>query len=85
MKIMIEIPDRIVPTASDASRWVFEAAVLRAYGQRRISQGRVGELLGVSFQETEDLLAANGLMIPYSVTEFEADQAAWTVSARLPG
>ena len=50
-------------------RWALEALVLEAVREGLISRGRGGELLGLGFQEREELFARRG--VPYDLSADE--------------
>ena len=62
-------------------RWVLEAVVIEAYRERLLSRGKLGELLGLSFQEREDLLSARG--VPYNYDPGALDDDARTLERAL--
>jgi predicted HTH domain antitoxin len=65
MQITLELPDLLVPISEEPKRAVFEAVALQAYAARRISQGKLAELLGLNCWQTEELLARRGISRPY--------------------
>lgn len=50
-----------------------EAVALHAYAQRKISQGKLAELLGLSVWETEERLAALGISHPFTSADLASD------------
>lgn len=62
-----------LPSADQVPRWLLEAAVIEAYRERLISRGKLGELLDLSFQAREELLAARNVPYHYGPEELEAD------------
>jgi hypothetical protein len=76
--ITIELPDALVKeletVPGEISRRVVEAVVLEGYRSERLSRGEVRQLLGLSWQGTEDFLAAHGLCYHYAVAELEEDR-----------
>lgn len=77
--VTIELPDAIVSglghTPGEIARRVLEAVVLDAYRSERLSRGEVRRILGLSWQETEDLLASHGIPYQYTVDDLNADRA----------
>ena len=59
--------------ADEAERAVFEAVAIQAYAQRRISQGKLAELLGLTAWQTENLLARRGIARPFVSQDFERE------------
>jgi hypothetical protein len=63
MLISVEIPDPIAKQlhldGEQGSRRALEMFALAGYRSGELSQGQVGELLAISFQETEQFLQAN--------------------------
>lgn len=48
MQVTVELPELLLANAGEPARDVFEAVALQAYAQRRISQGKLAELLGLN-------------------------------------
>lgn len=71
MLVTVELPEPLVANASEAERDVLEAVAIQAYAQRRISQGKLAELLGLNVWETENLLARRGIVRPFTSQDFE--------------
>ena len=63
----LEIPDAVEKALGDtpeqARRRALECMVIEGYKAQRLSQGKVGELLGLSWHETEALLHKNGALL----------------------
>jgi predicted HTH domain antitoxin len=76
--ITIELPDALIKDLGDSpvevSRRVLEAVVLDGYRTESLSRGEVRELLGLSWQETEEFLARRGLHYHYSVDDLNQDR-----------
>jgi len=76
--ITIELPDTIIqeltPSSGEISRRVLEAVVLEGYRSERYSRGEVAELLGLSWHETEQLLAEHGLPYHYTLEDLDEDR-----------
>jgi predicted HTH domain antitoxin len=76
--ITIELPDAVVKelggTPSEIARRVVEALVLEGYRTEKLSRGEVRQLLGLSWQETEDFLARHGISYQYTIDDLNEDQ-----------
>jgi predicted HTH domain antitoxin len=70
---LVEILAARLPSGEPLPRWAVEAILMEAYRERRISRGKLGELLGFSFQAREELLAARNVPYHYGPEELEAD------------
>lgn len=79
MNITIEIPERIADALSskgaDVQRRVLEMLALDGYQTGDLSRGEVGEMLSLSFQETEEFLHQHRVE-RVTVAEYEQDAAA---------
>ncbi|MBA4149303.1 MAG: UPF0175 family protein [Verrucomicrobia bacterium] len=73
MHVTLDLPDLLLPTAQDPVRAVFEAVAVQAYAMRRISQGKLGEVLGLNRWQTEKLLSERGVSSPYSGEDFQQE------------
>ena len=73
MQVTVELPESIVTNSREAERDVFEAVAIQAYAQRRISQGKLAELLGLDIWQTEHLLARRGVARPFTSEDFERE------------
>jgi predicted HTH domain antitoxin len=75
--VTVEIPANIERSLSgewpDLSRKVTEAIALEGYRQAALSQGQVGQMLGLNFWETEAFLKEDGAMLRYSEQDLEGD------------
>jgi predicted HTH domain antitoxin len=71
MLVTVELPEPLVANASEAERDVLEAVAIQAYAQRRISQGKLAELLGLNTWQSENLLARRGIVRPFTTQDFE--------------
>jgi predicted HTH domain antitoxin len=73
----VEIPEAVEKALGDtpeaAQRRALECMVVEGYRSQKLSHRRVGELLGLSWHETEDLLARNGAMLHMTSKEVEAE------------
>lgn len=77
MQVTLKLPDEIAEgLGSDAEvpRRVLEALVLQRYLSGEISQGRLGELLGMSRGEAENFLDHNNARLPYTREMIEEDR-----------
>lgn len=79
MPIMLELPEDIERSLSrewrDLDRKALEAVALEGYRQAALSQGQVGELLGLGFSETEAFLKAHGAYLHYDEHDLAKDLA----------
>jgi predicted HTH domain antitoxin len=76
MRMTVELPDAIAPTGSEGPSEVVEAVALHAYAQRKISQGKLAEILGLSNWEVEQRLATLGISRPFTSQDLLSDMAA---------
>jgi len=60
------------PTA--VARQLLEAAAVEGYRSERLSRGQLRELLGLSWHDTENFLAAHKCFRHYSVEDLEDDR-----------
>ena len=76
--VTIRLPDAIVKelevVPGDISRRVLEAVAIEGYRRQRLSRGEVRQLLGLSWHETEEFLARNGLAYHYTVDDLDEDR-----------
>jgi predicted HTH domain antitoxin len=70
MRVTVELPELLVANADEPARDVFEAVAVQEYAQRRISQGKLAELLGLNIWQTESLLARRGIVRPFTSEDF---------------
>ena len=79
MKVDIQIPEKIGLQLQrewrDVPRRVLEAVALEAYRSDALSREQVGDLLGLSFWETEAFLIEHQAYLDYSVEDLDADRA----------
>ena len=73
MQVTVELPELLVANADEPARDVLEAVAIQAYAQRRISQGKLAELLGLDVWQTEKLLAGRGIARPFTSEDFERE------------
>jgi predicted HTH domain antitoxin len=87
MVLTLELPDSIAQALSaaggaDLSRKALEALAVAGFREKKLSQFQVGQLLGLSRIEAEDLLARTADLYDYDPAELrrEADR----LSSSLP-
>jgi predicted HTH domain antitoxin len=84
MAITLQLPESIERSLSrewrDLDRKALEAVAIEGYRQAALSQGQVGELLGLGFSETEAFLKAHGALLHYDEHDLDKDLA---VSERI--
>jgi predicted HTH domain antitoxin len=74
--VAIELPDVIrenLQERQELSRFILEAVAVEGYRQEALSRGQVGEMLGLSFWQTEEFLRTHGVYLHYDVQDFEQD------------
>jgi predicted HTH domain antitoxin len=83
MVLTLELPDSIaqalsVGGAADLSRKALEALAIEGFREKKLSQYQVGQLLGLSRIEAENLLARHADLYDYDPAELhrEADRLA---------
>jgi predicted HTH domain antitoxin len=81
MAITLELPDEIEQQLQeewngDLPRKILEAVAVEGYRQGALSRGQVGELLGLSFHDTEAFLKGRDASPPYSVEDIEKGRVA---------
>ena len=80
MIFSLEVPDSFTKQlrldGPHPERRVLEVFALEAYRAGELSCGKVGELLELSFYETEEFLKKNGAEIKSTLAEFERSSAA---------
>jgi predicted HTH domain antitoxin len=81
MEITIHIPDDLARSlgqgGGDVSRRTLEALAIDGYRQGSLTQLQVGQLLGISRIETEDLLAQHVALYDYDPTELDREAHAF--------
>ena len=86
MKVDIQIPENIGQQLQrewrDVPRRALEAVAIEAYRSAALSREQVGDLLGLSFWETEAFLKEHQAYLDYSVEDLEEDRA--TLKRILP-
>ncbi|MDQ2688159.1 MAG: UPF0175 family protein, partial [Armatimonadota bacterium] len=60
----------------ELSRFALEAVALEGYRRAALTQGQVGEMLGLSFWQTEEFLRAHGAFLHYDIEDFDKDMQA---------
>jgi hypothetical protein len=78
MLVTVELPDAIAP---EAAHDVVEAVAFHAYAQKKISHGKLAEVLGISVWEAEERLATLGIVRPLTIGDVNSDIS---VLKRLP-
>ena len=75
MEITLEIPEIVAKTLGYAPaawpRRALEALLVDECSRGHLTRGKVAELLGLSFQETEDLF--RNCRVPYPIKTFDDD------------
>jgi predicted HTH domain antitoxin len=87
MEITIHIPDELARSlgqgGGDLPRQTLEALAIDGYQRRLLTQFQVGQLLGLSRIETEDLLARHLDLYDYNPSELDREaQTLQTLSER---
>ena len=79
MNVTIEIPERIAQAlaarGANVQRRVLEMLAIDGYRTGELSRGQVGEMLSLSFYETEELLHKHNVERGPTVAEYEEDAA----------
>jgi predicted HTH domain antitoxin len=77
-EVLVTIPDRLADEwgREVLLRTMLEAVAIEGYRQERLSQGEVGELLGLGFSQTEAFLRERGIALHYDLDDLEADRQA---------
>src|SRR3954463_5244798 len=79
MKVDIQIPEYIGQQLQrewlDVPRRVLEAVAVEAYRSGALSREQVGDLLGISFWQTEAFLKEHQAYLDYGVKDLEEDRA----------
>jgi hypothetical protein len=79
MRIAVEIPDEfaalLLPFGRPSERVAFEALVVDAYRDRRITAHQAGELLGIrSRYQLDGFFKERGVWLEYSAEDFERER-----------
>ena len=80
MKVMIDIPDTMQQSLQEQlgenlAQAAKEAMAIAWYQAENLSIGQVAELLGISVYEAEGLMKTHHVDAPYSLEEYEQDNA----------
>lgn len=79
MKVNIQFPEKIGLQLQrewrDVPCRVLEAVAIEAYRSDALSREQVGDLLGLSFWDTEAFLKEHQAYLDYSVEDLDADRA----------
>jgi hypothetical protein len=80
MLVSVEIPDTFAHQlhldGPERNRRALEIFALEGYRTLELSRRQVGELLGLSFYETEEFLKRSHATIPLSMEEYERGSSA---------
>ncbi len=80
MNVTVELPDAIAHQlrldGPQAGRRALEMFALEGFRGGELTRGKVGELLGLSFYETEEFLKLNGAEIKLTLEEFQRSSTA---------
>lgn len=75
MIVSMEMPDSFARQlhldGEQGNRRALELCALQGYQSGDLTRGKVGELLGLSFYETEEFLKNNGAEIKLTLEEFQ--------------
>lgn len=74
VKLPEEVARRFGNTPQLAAGQFMESAAVEGYRSRRLSRGQVREMLGLSWHETEELLAKHDCARHYTLEDLEADR-----------
>jgi predicted HTH domain antitoxin len=79
VEVVINLPDTLArifgETPEARSRRLSEDAAIEEYRAARISVRQVGEMLGLSYWETERFLGERGVSLNYALGDLQADRA----------
>lgn len=78
MQITVELPDEIarqLGAGQDLSRAALEGLVAESCRTHRLSDHQAAELLGLSRHELDGFLKAHGVLLDYSMENFEREAA----------
>jgi predicted HTH domain antitoxin len=79
MAITIELPQEVENLLNaewpDLSRRALEAIMLEGYRDRVLSRGKIAEILGMTFSESETFLRQHGALLDYSEEDLRRDLA----------
>jgi hypothetical protein len=77
MQVMVQLPDEIAHQLGDAAeipRRLVEVIVLEQYRLRKISEGKLAHILGLSRWEAEEFLDKHNARHPYTRDMIEQDR-----------
>lgn len=78
VEIMVKLPENVAErfgnTRQAAARQLLESAAVEGYRSQRLSRGKVREMLGLSWQETEEFLAKHDCVRHYTLEDLESDR-----------
>ena len=79
MLVSVEVPDPIAHSlrldGPQPEHRALELFALEGYRAGELSRGQVGEMLGLSFYETEELLKRRNAFLQYTAEELDQDAA----------
>ena len=81
MQVTIELPDELVRDPATAGREVFEAALVQAYLDSRLTLRGLGERLGLDVWQAERFLERRHVPLNYTEAELERDRVAFPLPA----
>ncbi len=88
MEITIHIPDELAGSlglgGGDLSRQALEALAIDGFRRRLLTQFQVGQLLGLSRIETEDLLARRLDLYDYNPSELDREAQTLQILSERP-
>ena len=77
MAMTIELPQEVVQLLSsewpDVPRRVLEAVILEGYRDGVFSRGKVAEILGMTFSESEAFLKSHNALLRYNEEDLKRD------------
>jgi hypothetical protein len=78
VKILVQLPENVAGrfgnTPEAAGRQLLESAAAAGYRSGRLSRSEVREMLGFSWHETEQFLAAHDCPRHYSISDLDDDR-----------
>ncbi|HUS36131.1 MAG TPA: UPF0175 family protein [Verrucomicrobiae bacterium] len=79
VQVTIRLPDAVADafgkTAETRQRTVLEDTAIEAYREGRLTQRQVGDVVGLDYWQTEDLLLKRGVPLNYGIVELDEDRA----------
>lgn len=79
MAVTVDLPETVEQALKERwgearlSRKTLEALLIEAYREGLLSRGKLGELLGLGFQDREAFLNDRGVAYNYDLQDFEQD------------